>query len=70
MSESFHQWFQGSFWLDLHYGAAFAGTLVVIGVYAFSHRFDVGFGSFVAGLWLTAAGNDALNMPPIRIPPA
>ncbi len=57
-------WFATSFWVDVHYGLAALGTLVVIVVYVVARHFDVTFGGFVASMWVTAVGNDKINMPP------
>lgn len=59
-------WFDTSFWVDMHYALAFVSTLVLIGVYAVTQKFDAGFAGFVTGMWITAVGNDKVNMPPVQ----
>ena len=57
-------WFATSFWVDVHYALAAAGTLIVFGVYVVAGKFDLGFAGYVAAMWVTAVGNDKINMPP------
>jgi len=68
LTQKFEGWFATSFWVDCHYGLAFVGTLIVFGIYLVTSRFDAGFSTFVGGMWITAVGNDKLNMP--ATPPA
>lgn len=65
LKRKFEGWFAASFWVDMHYALAAVGTVVVFAVFAFSARFDVGFAAFVSGMWVTAVGNDRLNMPSV-----
>jgi len=65
VKQKFGGWFATSFWVDAHYALAAVGTLVVFGAYAIASRFDVGFAGFVAAMWVTAVGNDKVNMPGI-----
>ncbi len=64
VTKKFEGWFATSFWVDAHYALAAIGTLVVFVIYAATHRFDIGFATFVSGMWVTAVGNDKVNMPP------
>ncbi len=63
LTKRFAGWFETSFWVDVHYGLAALATMVVIVVYASSHKFDIGFAGFVTGMWTTAVANDKINMP-------
>lgn len=65
VAAKFEGWFATSFWVDVHYALAAIGTLVVFGVYVGAHKFDATFGGFVAAMWVTAVGNDKVNMPPV-----
>lgn len=58
-------WFDTSFWVDVHYGLAALGTLIVFGKSAMGSPTDAGFVAFVASMWVTAVGNDAANMPKV-----
>lgn len=64
MKKQLEGWFATSFWVDLHYMLAALGTVVVLVMYILTQKFDVGFASFVSGMWVTAVGNDKMNMPP------
>lgn len=61
-------WFATSFWVDVHYALAALGTAIVLAVYVASHphHFDLGFAGFVGGMWVTAIGNDKVNMPEVK----
>lgn len=63
----FGGWFATSFWVDAHYVLAALGTLTVFAVYVIGKRFDVGFAGFVAAMWVTAVGNDKVNMPEVKL---
>lgn len=57
-------WFETSFWVDCHYALAALGTLVIF--WQVLHgQFNAGFGAFDASMWVTAVGNDKVNMPPV-----
>lgn len=58
-------WFETSFWVDIHYLLAGVGTLVVFARYAVTGTIDLGMAGFVSGMWVTAVGNDRLNMPTV-----
>jgi hypothetical protein len=58
-------WFATSFWVDTHYALAALGTLEIFVDWAIRHNFDAGFATFVGGMWVTAVGNDKLNMPSV-----
>jgi hypothetical protein len=68
MTEQFKKqlegWFATSFWVDVHYALSALGTVVLLGVYVTSLKFDLGFAGFVTGMWTTALANDKVNMPP------
>ncbi len=65
VTKRFEGWFATSFWVDMHYALAVLGTLVVIGIYVATRHYDLGFAGFVGGLWVTAIGNDKVNMPAV-----
>jgi len=65
LKKQFGGWFATSFWVDVHYGLAALGTLIIFGVYVAAHKFDAGFAGFDAAMWITAIGNDKVNLPPV-----
>ncbi len=64
LRQKFEGWFATSFWVDVHYALAVIGTLIVFWQ-AISGRFNIGFAGYVAAMWITAIGNDKVNMPPV-----
>ena len=57
-------WFATSFWVDVHYALAVLGTLCVFwqGVWG---TFNLEFAGFIGAFWVTAIGNDRVNMPKV-----
>lgn len=64
-AKKFEGWFATSFWVDAHYALATLGTLIVFWQGA-RGQFNVSFGGFVAAMWVTAIGNDRVNLPAIK----
>jgi hypothetical protein len=64
MKKKLAGWFETSFWVDVHYAFAALGTLVVI-VQALFGKFNGEFATFVGATWVTAVGNDRVNMPAV-----
>ena len=62
ITKRFEGWFAASFWVDVHYGLAALGTLIVFWQGA-TNGFNLGFAGYVAAMWVTAVGNDKVNMP-------
>lgn len=65
LRKKFEGWFATSFWVDIHYALAAIGTLVVFSVFLWKQQFDGGMAAFVTGMWVTAVGNDKVNMPAV-----
>ena len=53
---------------QLHYGLCTLATLALVYQYAVHQHFDVGYGSFCLGFWVTAVGNDKYNTPNPNVP--
>jgi hypothetical protein len=65
MKKKLTGWFETSFWVDAHYALAALGTVIIFGQALFG-KFNIEFAGFVASMWVTAVGNDRINMPAVK----